>query len=107
LLYGRNNILGIAAALHQSADLVANIEGGVVEIAVDDFAGHFQAGNVGSARRRGVIAHALEHVRAVDAGGVHLDQHFAGLKTGTGRSQSFRTSAGPGWMISIARMLAL
>ena len=43
------------------------------------FAGHFKARQIGGARWRRVVAHALEHVGTVDAGRVHLDQHLAGF----------------------------
>nr|GEU28380.1 hypothetical protein [Tanacetum cinerariifolium] len=75
----RHAVFRIAAALHQRAHVVADVERGVIEVAVDDFAGHFQAGQVGRAGRRIVGALALEDVGTVDAGRMHLDQDFAGF----------------------------
>jgi hypothetical protein len=57
-----------------------------VQLAADDLAGHFQARQVGGARRHRVVALALEHVGTVDAGGMDLDQDFARFQTGMGRS---------------------
>jgi hypothetical protein len=71
-------VFGIAAALHQRAYQVALLEVTAFQVAVDDLTRHFQAGQVGGAGRHRVFTHALQHVGPVDAGGVDLDEHFAG-----------------------------
>jgi phage baseplate assembly protein gpV len=82
LLQRRGAVFGVAAALHQRAHQVAPLERAAGQVAVDDFARHFQARQVGRAGRHRIVAEALQHVGTVDAGGVHLDQHFAGLEHG-------------------------
>ncbi len=76
----RRAILGIAAALHQRADHVALGEAAACQVAVDDLARHFQARQVGGARRHRIISLALEHVGPVDARRMDLDQHLAGFQ---------------------------
>ena len=49
---------------------------GISRFAVDQLTGYFQSGKLGCAGRRRVISLALKHVRSIDAGGGHLDQHF-------------------------------
>ena len=44
----------------------------------DDGSRNLQTGDVGSARRRGITAEALEHVGPVDPGEGDLDQNLAG-----------------------------
>lgn len=76
--------LGVAAALHQRTDPIARAQAipvvGVREIAADDFAGHFQARDIGSARRHRIVAGPLEHIGPVHPGSAHADQHLAGLR---------------------------
>jgi hypothetical protein len=61
----RDAQFGIAATGHQRADAVADLEAGSrhrLGVAARDGARHFQAGNVGRARRHRVVAGALQHV---------------------------------------------
>ena len=59
----------------------------------DDFSGNFQARQIGSAGRRGVITLALEHVGPVHTGGGNADQHLTLLRArhrSLGRFQRIR-----------------
>jgi hypothetical protein len=87
LAHRRHAQLGITATGHQRADAVADLEAGRrhrLGIAGHDLAGHFQAGNVGRARRHRVVAGALQHVGPVHAAGLDADQHLAGTRGGLG-----------------------
>jgi hypothetical protein len=78
LRFGRHAIGGIAAAGDQRADRIANL--GVMHAEPDrrHRAGDLEAGNVGRAGRRRILAHALHDIGPVDPGGGHFDQHLAG-----------------------------
>ncbi|MCY1554376.1 hypothetical protein D9M68_909450 [compost metagenome] len=51
----------------------------MLKITTDNLTGHFKAWQIGYTGRWRVIAFALGHIRAVDPGGVHADQHLASL----------------------------
>lgn len=74
----RDTIFGIAAAAYQRADRVADLPLADIGAQRDHGSGDFKAGRIGAARRGRVKAHALDRVRAVDAGGLDLDQDFVG-----------------------------
>jgi hypothetical protein len=71
-------IFGIAAAGDERADLVALMPFGDALAEPRDRAGDFEAEDRRSARRRRVIAGALQDIRPVDPGGGDADQHLAG-----------------------------
>ena len=85
---GGEAIFGIAAAGDEGADAAADRRAGRITDR-DDGAGNFEPGDVGGAGRGGVIAHPLEDVGAVDAGGGDLDQHFAGAGCRHGTRHGF------------------
>jgi hypothetical protein len=68
--------LGIAAADDQGGDAVARLPAAHAGAAGGDFAGHFEAGNIGRALGRRIEPEALHHVGAVHAGGCDLHQDF-------------------------------
>jgi hypothetical protein len=82
--------LGVAAARHQRHHLVAELVLGRACAERDHFARDFKAGQVAGAGRRRIGAGALRDIRAVDAGGHHLDQDFA--RAGHGHGAGFGNS---------------
>ncbi len=73
-------VLRVAAADDQGRDAVAGLPAGDAGTAGDDFAGHFEAGNIGGALGRRIEAETLHDVGAVHAGGddFHQDLAFPG-----------------------------
>jgi len=67
-------IFGVAAAAHQRHDAVPDFPARHAGTERDDLAGDFEAGNIRCAGRRRIAALALHDIRAIDAGGCHLDQ---------------------------------
>jgi hypothetical protein len=70
----------------------------------DDGARHFQAGDVGRARRHRVVAGALQHVGPVDAAGGDADQQFAGARDRVGALSEAQHLGGAVLVISMAFM---
>jgi hypothetical protein len=70
-------VLGIAAAGHQRADLVADVPLAGTFAKGCDFASDFQPRRGRCAGWGRITALALKHVRPVDAGCGHLDQYLA------------------------------
>ena len=93
-------VFSVAAALHQGANLRADLELRAAAVASLDGAGDLEPWKVRGARRHRIVAGALKHVRAVDASGCHLDQNLACFSSGFARSRSCRTSGLPGVVIS-------
>ena len=85
-LAGRHrDVLGIAAAAEQRADLLAGMQIGDAFADGGDLAGALQAENVTGTGRRVVEAPALHQVRAIEPGRDHPDQHLAGPGLGLGQ----------------------
>ena len=84
LLGGCHDTLGVAAAVDEGADLVADLP--LLDAVTDrrDATAHLEARVLGCARRRRVVAEALHDVRPVDPGGDDVDEHLAGLRLGVG-----------------------
>ena len=78
LLVRHGGALGVAAAGQQRADRIADRPAAHVRAERGDDAGDFETGNIGRARRRRILAEALQHVGAIDARGGDVDQDFAG-----------------------------
>ncbi|MNR26173.1 hypothetical protein D3C85_1433670 [compost metagenome] len=84
-LTGRGDaILRIPAAIGQRTHAIAEDELSDALADRHDFTGHFQPGDGAHAGFHRVLARALDHVGAVDAGGVDADQYFAGPRGGDG-----------------------
>ncbi len=77
LLLGRHATLRVAAARHERADRLPLAPAPHAFAHGTHGARHFQSRDVGRPWRRRVLAVALDDVRAVHAGGVHVDQHLA------------------------------
>ncbi|MNG07426.1 hypothetical protein D3C84_907250 [compost metagenome] len=77
-------ILRVAAAIGQRTDFVADDEFADTGADGDHLTRHFQPRNRVHAGFHRVFAGTLQHVRAIDPGGVHADQHFAGTCRGHG-----------------------
>src|SRR5207249_5220537 len=78
----RDTVLGIAAARHQRAHVLALAPAAHVGPDRGNGPGHFQAGNIRRARRRRIPALPLHHVRPIDTGGRDLDQDLAASRLG-------------------------
>ena len=74
---GREAVFGVTAARDQGAHPIA--QGQAIDARADPhhFARDFQARNIRRAGGRGIVAGALHHIGAVDAGGGDLEQNFA------------------------------
>ena len=77
-------VLGITAAVGETAQCVADFPARDAFAHGGDDAGDFQPQKIGCAGGRGIQPFALHHVRAVDAGGGDFDQHFACFRGGNG-----------------------
>src|SRR6266581_2749745 len=75
---GRGAVLGVAAALHERGRRIADAPVFYAVADRDDAAGELEARYVGRPWRNRIVAHALQHVGAVDAGCRDADQYFAG-----------------------------
>src|SRR5207248_2328015 len=64
----RGHVLGVAAAVHQRADLVAQLVCFCRRTEANDLAGDFEPGKIRGIGRHRVIAAALQNVGPVDAG---------------------------------------
>ena len=95
LHFRRHAELGVAAAVDERAHLVSHPEFGDGIAHGGNLAGNLQARQVGGIRRHGVPAHPLQDVRAVDAGGRHLDEDLVRFRHGGGTfggNQDFGTA---------------
>ena len=100
LLVRNGGACRVAAAREERADRIADRPAAHVRAERGDDAGDFETGNVGRARRRRILAEALQQIGAIDARGRDVDQDLAGGGNRIGTLVSFRTSGGPGCVIS-------
>ena len=94
---GDDAVLRVAAAAHQRADPLPGAPGPGIG-GRDDLSADLQAGNIGGARRRRILAQPLHDVGPVDARGGHADEHFTGARHGhrTGHEPQDVRAARPG-----------
>ena len=81
---GHGDVLGIASAGQQSANLLPDGPAGDAVADRGDRSGHLQPEGLAGSRRRRVVTRGLQQVGAVDAGGADLDQDFAGGRRDVG-----------------------
>ena len=77
---GRHTIFGIATAIGQCADPAADPFRSDVLAQRNHRARYFEPGQRRCARRGRIKSHALDHVRPVDPGSGHADQHLPGAR---------------------------
>ena len=77
-------VFGVAAARHQRAHLIADIEAFRSFAQRDDFSGNFQARNLGRAGRRRVKSAPLQNIRTIDASRFNSDKNAFTPRLGNG-----------------------
>jgi hypothetical protein len=79
-------VFSVTAAVGQRANLVPHGKLTDTRTERHHFTGHFQTGNRIHARLHRVLACPLQGVGAIDPGGMHANQHFAGCGDGQGHT---------------------
>jgi len=73
LPHWRRTIFRVTASLHQRAYHVTRLKIAASHVPRDDFTGDFESRQFGGPGWNRIFPHALQHIRAVDAGCMHLD----------------------------------
>lgn len=83
LRHRRNTQLGITTTGHERTDAVAHLDTSLFHgsgVTALHYTSHFQARNIRSTGRHGVVAGTLQHVGPVDTTGRNADQQLTGTR---------------------------